>query len=257
MTRETDATRAAIVDAWESATDSKLEELFAKYLYRIARWSRGEDARSFTTREIDSFKGISPATPMTPASTYHYAAQQAVPLLTGWSLRQGSPSEKAERDAFRSRFQLDAPLVAGRAFFEMVGFMLNEVERLRAAAFGLTSDGDDPPEVSELAPYASGHRYQYVAELFVCALLYFTNKYAEDDFATSAGAALRLGLHGARRLLARDLALGEQLRATWRHSRRQRTKHPGPVLTHPQLVEQHRHPQPLDPGAGADPGRAR
>ena len=111
------------------------------------------------------FKGIAPKGALAPFERYHLAAQAAIPLLTAW-VAPGTPDE---RDAARSRFQLDAPLVAGRPFFEMVSFMLGELAALEQEA------------QQHAAPFGpSRSRYRYVYELFAAALLYYTNKFGSN-----------------------------------------------------------------------------
>lgn len=137
MRDDTAAIRAAVVEAWESVTDEDLDRLFSIYLYRIIRWSRGESAPGFSAHDIGMFKGISPNRALPPNARYHLAAQSAIPVLNAWSKtpsHEGKVSPEA-RNASRSRFQLDVPLVAGRPFFEMVSFMLVELTQLAEEAF--------------------------------------------------------------------------------------------------------------------------
>ena len=98
--------KAAVVQAWESARDEDLDRLFSTYLYRIARWSRGDGAPGFTTHDIGMFKGISgTSSTLTPANRYHLAAQAALPMLSAWGA-----SGLSDRELGRCKFQLDAPL---------------------------------------------------------------------------------------------------------------------------------------------------
>ena len=188
MHDETAAMKAAIVETWESVKDDELDRLFSTYLYRIARWSRGESAPSFTTHDIGMFKGISPKGSRSPSARYHLAAQAAIPVLSAWG---ASTSGLGDRDADRSRFQLDAPLLAGRPFFEMVAFMLDELKSLardgfagEVGKFGLYDlDGLENSNVLEERPSRS--RYRYVSELYLAALLYYTNKFGDEDLATA------------------------------------------------------------------------
>jgi hypothetical protein len=182
MRDETPAMKAAVVQAWESVKDEDLDRLFSTYLYRIARWSRGQSAPGFTTHDIGMFKGISPTSVLTPAHRYHLAAQAALPMLSALGATNGLD----QREAGRSRFQLDVPLVAGRPFFEMVTFMLEELKRLALQGF--------PPEVEAFSVYdpaalaqadvleerQSRSRYRYVCELYLAALLYYTNRFGDD-----------------------------------------------------------------------------
>lgn len=177
MRDETDIMKAAVVETWESVKDEDLDRLFSAYLYRIARWSKGESAPGFTIHDIGMFKGISPRSSPPPSVRYHLAAQAAVPMLNAWG---ASSSATGERDAARTRFQLDAPLLAGRSFFEMVSFMLAELKRLRQEAFdGWERFASADRESLEERPSRS--RYRKVSELYLAALLYYTNRFSEED----------------------------------------------------------------------------
>jgi len=169
MREESAAAKVAIVEAWESVSDGDLDRLFSTFLYRIVKWSRGESALEFSAQDIGVFKGISvlPSHALTPQQRYHVAAQAVLPMLNGWAAN----TQLDARDAGRSRFQLDAPVIAGRAFFEMVGFMLNELQLLEqeVAACGFGKFGGEHA------------RYRYVYELFIAALLSYTNKFGTTD----------------------------------------------------------------------------
>ena len=170
MRGESTAMQAAVVQAWESVDDKQLNRLFSTFLYRIACWSRGKSAPGFSIHDIGMFKGISPKARsgfLLPSERYHLAAQAAMPLLTAWI----PSTEHDVRDAGRSRFQLDAPPIAGRPFFEMVSFMLQELAVLEKEAKEYAGAFD-----------GSQSRYRYVYELFIAALLYFTNKCGTHEF---------------------------------------------------------------------------
>ncbi len=168
MQDESAAMKVAVVEAWESVKDDVLDRLFSTFLYRIARWSRGHSAPGFVIEDIGMFKGISRKAhgDLSPHERYHLAAQAAVPLLNTWASGAGPD----DRNAGRSRFPLDAPLVAGRPFFEMVSFMLKELATLEAE---VKTDFGDFNE--------SQSRYRYVYQLFMAALLYHTNKFGEQE----------------------------------------------------------------------------
>lgn len=178
MRGESTAMQAAVVETWESVRDEELDRLFSTFLYRIARWSRGRSAPGFSIHDIDLFKGISPQAhdgTLAPSERYHLAAQAAMPLLTAWV----APGTQDSRDAQRSRFQLDAPLIAGRPFFEMVSFMLEELALLEKEA------KQSIERIGAFGPSQS--RYRYVYELFAAALLYYTNKFGSNGLAQARG----------------------------------------------------------------------
>lgn len=177
MQGETISMKAALVEGWEAVPDAELDRLFSTYLWRITRWSRGLAAPKFAVEHIDAFKGLSVKNASTPSARYHLAAQAAVPMLVAWT----TMSDEAERDAGRSRFQLDAPVLAGRAFFEMVTFMLSELKNLREEGF---HDDDFERFASSDSDYreiTSKSRYRYTSELYLAALLYYSNKFGDSE----------------------------------------------------------------------------
>lgn len=186
MHDETAAMKVAVVEAWESVKDAELDRLFSTYLYRIARWSRGESAPGFTIHDIGMFKGISPRGRRSPSARYHIAAQAALPMFDALA---GRSAGNEDRDAGHSRFQFDAPLLVGRPFFEMVSFMLSELRRVavegftadraRFSAYALGTLADD----DVMAERPSRSRYRYVSELYLAALLYYMNKFGDEDLA--------------------------------------------------------------------------
>lgn len=188
MRSESAAMREALVEAWQSVPDAELDRLFSTYLWRIKQWTRGLPAPAFAARHVDAFKGLTPRTSTTPAARYHLAAQAAVPLLAAWAER----SDEAARTADRTRFQLDAPGVAGRSFFEMVTFMLTELRKLRGEAFDdQYRNGPDEKPLDDFAStdddfreLPSRARYRYVSELYLAALLYYTNKFGRPEAET-------------------------------------------------------------------------
>lgn len=177
MRGESDAMRAALVEGWESVPDADLDRLFATFLWRIRCWSRGLRAPAFSTDHVDVFKGVATGSARTPSARYHFAAQAAVPLLSALDL----DDDAGARTAKRSRFQLEAPVFAGRAFFEMVTFMLTELKRLRKdVAYTVEGWADFSSTNEALHDVPSRSRYRYVAETYLAALLYYTNKFGEE-----------------------------------------------------------------------------
>lgn len=177
MQDESDSMKAALVETWESVDDTELDRLFSAYLWRIRQWSRGLSAPPFAIRNVGVFKGLTAKMSDTPSARYHLAAQAAVPLLTSWA----SLTKSDERSAARSRFQLDAPVQAGRSFFEMVTFMLAELKHLRRE--GYVEDGWDAYASTDedFKEESSKSQFRYVSELYLAALLYYTNKFGDSE----------------------------------------------------------------------------
>lgn len=183
----------ALIEAWESAGDVALDNLFSRYLYRITHWLRGEHAPQFTTQDIGLFKGISPNEDSPPHAHYHSLAQAANPpqltLTDSAACEEESNGAAKCRDIQHARFQLDTPLMAGHLFFERITFMLAEVKRLTIDTFseyeGSYQDKEFPfyrvsDDGTKTEPPPS--RYRYVADLYLAVALYYTNKFGEKNF---------------------------------------------------------------------------
>ncbi|MBE9404276.1 DUF262 domain-containing protein [Brachybacterium sp. Marseille-Q2903] len=171
------AEQRAVVEQWESAEENDLDRLFGTYLARIHWWSRNLPAHAFTAEDLDLFKGVSRSTPRLPATEYHRAAKTVLPGVQQWA--HPDADERAARDLRRARHQLDAPLSAGRSFFDFATFMLEEMERFENLLFRRDTEMGDPDPDLEI--FRVGARFRFNRELYIAAALYFTNKYSEDD----------------------------------------------------------------------------
>lgn len=100
-----------------------------------------------------------------------------LPGLQEWSYPDADSVTR--RDLKRAQHQLDAPVGAGKSFFDYAAFMLEEYERLDEELFsdantaGLTT--------ADRTVFHDGARFRYCRELYVAAVLYYTNKYSEAD----------------------------------------------------------------------------
>lgn len=172
--------QAAVVDSWQNAPEEELDRLFSTYLWRIHRWSRGLRAPTFAAGHIDAFKGFTVGGTETPSDKYHLAAQTLGELI------QTVDAYTSERDLNRRRFQLGAPILAGRTFFEMVDFMRAELTALRIEGFdderweefasSSRDEGDTEPRFHETSAKS---RYRYVNELYIASLLAWTNRFGD------------------------------------------------------------------------------
>lgn len=171
--------RTTIVEEWEAIDDAELEHLFSRYLYRIAQWSRGDSAsREFTVEDLSLFKGIETAagsSPTTPAQDYHLSAQRSDAAALGSAAFLPAVRTLVDPAALRARFQLDAPIIAGSDFFARVSFLMGE----QRAAQRLLQ------EQESRAKFTRGSRHRYVTELFLAAIIYWTNKYYRGDLAAA------------------------------------------------------------------------
>lgn len=168
MAETSTSEQRAVVEQWEKADENDLDRLFSTYLARIHWWSRNLPARAFTVEDLDLFKGVNRSTRRLPGAEYHRAAKAILPGVQEWSYPTADDSTL--RDLKRVLHQLDTPVVAGRSFFDYIAFMLEESQRLERELF--------EPGRTE---FRDGSRFRFCRELYVAAILYYTNKYSETD----------------------------------------------------------------------------
>jgi len=100
-----------IVKMWEDLDQRRLAALFGDYLYRVREWVRGNRAWELNEHNIDKFKGITKRDNSPYAQFYKGAFAYADTLN-----RSALPFVSGMHDV--APFQLNAPIVAGRPFFE-------------------------------------------------------------------------------------------------------------------------------------------
>lgn len=167
----------AIVEHWEAADENTLDRLFGTYLARIHWWSRNMPAHDFTNDDLDIFKGVGKSTRHLPGAEYHRAAKALLPGMQEWACSDADPATR--RNLKRAQHQLDAPVSAGKSFFDYATFMLEEYERLDETLFSDAST--DGFTSTDLTVFHDGARFRYCRELYVAAALYYTNKYSDDE----------------------------------------------------------------------------
>jgi hypothetical protein len=100
-----------IVKRWESISQRKLADFFGEYLYRLKEWMNGNVSDELCEANIHKFKGVNRISRAPYArfykGAYAYASQVnslSIPGVLG--IQEVSP------------FQLNAPIIAGKPFFE-------------------------------------------------------------------------------------------------------------------------------------------
>lgn len=104
-----------VVKIWEDLDQKKLSDLFKEYLYRLKEWIKGARPTELTERNIETFKGIT-AKDIKPYAQYFKGAyayannlnRSYVPFVIG-------------QQKLRP-FQLNAPIIAGKPFFEFAKY---------------------------------------------------------------------------------------------------------------------------------------
>lgn len=140
------------VTRWESVESKAIREIFALYLFPIKNWSSGKKSYSFTVKDIDCYKGI----PEHSSYTYAKRANNAMPY-----------------------FQITAPFLAGKNFFEMVAHYLELLSDIKTE-ISTNSRFEVLRTILETKEYKSAG-FSYATNLFYCALLCYYDKFHNFD----------------------------------------------------------------------------
>ena len=100
-----------IVKGWEQISQSGLAVFFGNYLYRIKEWVNGNRAEVLDERNIHMFKGITRSA-RTPYAQFYKSAYCYADMVNSSAM----PFVSGTRNI--NAFQLDAPIIAGKPFFE-------------------------------------------------------------------------------------------------------------------------------------------
>src|SRR5690606_16941828 len=163
------------VTDWEAYQSDKLAKLFAEYLFRIRSWSRGESGFEFDKNKIYLFKGVT----VGKIGDYKYA--ESLRILHHYTDEYNSSYHRQiDLNIKPYPFQLDAPILNGRRFFEMISYykkifdlMLNELQE------NTRLNGISKRIMSIIKSYDGWQRTgdTYVRTLFECALIFYIDKY--------------------------------------------------------------------------------
>ncbi len=186
--------KAKTVAHWESLVDDDLDNLFSQHLFRIKRWIDNKPARNFTSRHVDTFKGVS----LHKQNLPHYAKAM---MITHHFIDDYNSNMHRHIDtqAMSYPFQLDQKIVNGRRFFEMIEHYDTLITQTKAIALASTLDekGSSPRTtmsnqklndraskiITLLENYSDKGRQgdKYARNLFDNALLYYIDKFGMQD----------------------------------------------------------------------------
>jgi len=163
-----EAETEAIVKRWEDVNQRALASLFGEYLYRLREWVHDNRPLELDEHNIDKFKGISKRDNL-PYAQYYKGAyayadminHSAVPFVSGM------PDMRP--------FQIVAPIIAGKPFFDFTNHYFNILEDIQNndKYVGYFINGNQIVETLDLRKYKNGVGNRITRLLFdLAALLY-------------------------------------------------------------------------------------
>ncbi len=172
--RELDATETErTVRIWENADQIQLARLFADYLYCLKEWLKGNRSTELTEQNIDQFKGIAERD-IYPYAQYYKGAyayaenvnRSALPFVMG--VRRMIP------------FQIDGPIIAGKAFFDYAQHYLTILADIQDndKFDGYYINGNEI--VQTLNKYSRGVGDRIARRLFDMAVLLYVDRFCPE-----------------------------------------------------------------------------
>jgi hypothetical protein len=196
--------REKCIKDWENRNDEELEELFSQYLFRVRRWSKRKNGRYLNKSNASIFKGVSLDNEVGFPFTYPLKINNVFTDEFNGHLHR-----KIDNNTKNYPFQIDQVVINGKRFFEMISFYQHKIDAiksihqvnykknregqwifdeqsfLRKLEFLDVKSIDDKVFMilKELATSKGKDRIgdQYVRTLFDCALLYYTDKFGNQD----------------------------------------------------------------------------
>lgn len=177
-----EAERLAYVDAWEQGVNPdnnmpSLHTIMGELLFRMRRWTDGDCGIQFSRHNIEVFKGINLDT-----TNYRYVESM---LALDYSVDKynSDPIRQWDKQHKQYPFQVDQVMINGKRFFDYIQHYIGLYHQLFKA--------ENAPLTYILVSYTkydgSGRKGdRYVKNLFVCALMYYYDKFGDIELSKAA-----------------------------------------------------------------------
>ena len=164
-----------VVKTWENLDQKELSVLFNEYLYRLKEWVKGNKATELTESNIDMFKGVS-ARDNYPYAQYYKGAFAYADVIN----RSYIPFVTGERNL--RPFQLNVPIIAGKAFFEYAKYyfdILKDIQNNNKYE-GYFINDNEIVKTLDLRTFRNGTGNRITRLLFDTAILLYVDRFCPD-----------------------------------------------------------------------------
>lgn len=164
-----------VVKTWEDIDQSALSGLFNEYLYRLKQWMLGNRATQLNEHNLEIFKGVSKNDNSPYAQYYKGAFSYAnevnnshLPFVTGLQ------NLKA--------FQLNAPVIAGKPFFEYAKYYYDILADIRdnSKYEGYFINGNNIVATLDMQKYKKGIGNNITRLMFDAAILLYVDRFCPN-----------------------------------------------------------------------------
>ena len=161
-----------IVKMWEDLDQKQLAVLFNDYLYRLKEWVNGERSYELNEHNIDMFKGVSSHDNFPYAQYYKGAFAYADELN-----RSQVPFVTGVQDL--NAFQLNAPIIAGKPFFEYAKHYFDILADIQDNDMykGYFINGNEIVKTLDLRKYKNGVGNRITRLMFDTSILLYVDRF--------------------------------------------------------------------------------
>ena len=207
-----------IINNWENKDQKNLAIFFENHLYPLVRWYKGKDGLNYSSKKINTFKGIKKENNCNYV-IYHKSANLFIEHLNA-KIYELTNSEKI------NQFQLTQPLIAGERFFYYTLYYFNLSEKsgkivnknLQNLGLEFKNTGDEAENTGDEAEFKKIGD-EYVRSLLINAIMFFIDKFNEEEltknrirFFIKWAFSLRLVMQAVYKETINKYALGEHER---------------------------------------------
>lgn len=174
MADDNEATKAKVIENWETEDSGMLATLFDEFLFKVTNWSRLRSARNFTKNEIYLFKGAN-----LNKQNYPYGERLKMINYVVNKVNHYQPISYP--------FQLSEPIISGKGFFDFIRYYNDIYKRYQFnnnPSLLMSEVSDKTRKIfKRLKDYKNRNRIgdEYVREMFDCAVLYYWDKFGENQ----------------------------------------------------------------------------
>jgi len=160
------------VKEWENLDQKKLSQLFSDYLYRLSEWMKGNKALELNEQNIHQFKGLTKKDSF-PFAQYYKGAYAYADMVNQSSMPFVSGAQELKP------FQLNAPIVAGKPFFDYAKHYFEILKDIQdnSKYVGYFINDNTIVKTLDLPKYKNGVGNKVVRLLFDTSILLYVDRF--------------------------------------------------------------------------------
>lgn len=167
----------ANIDEWQSIPTEFLKDVFVT-IFRAKRWSKGLWARYFTKSYTGVFKGIS----LTDGKRYPFYQMEIMAHIFS-SMYNNDPTRIIDGNHLDYPFNLDDQIINGSRFFDMIRHYMHLYQHIKDLKDILPEQSEAGEILRQIDDYDGASRTgdKYVKEMFYTLLLYYIDRFGEEE----------------------------------------------------------------------------